>query len=64
MTSRENSGMTKKEDATASAKPATWTTRGNPDDVRSKASDLLEKDNEKELGEQNLDDKLDKTGGG
>jgi hypothetical protein len=31
--------------------------------VRAKAVDLLEKDNEEKLGEQNLDKKLDKTGG-
>jgi hypothetical protein len=51
--------------ATRNRQPATGhaTTPGNPDDVRAKAADLLEKDNEEKPGEQSLDKKLDKTGG-
>jgi hypothetical protein len=63
MTQRDNDSVEKHHDRMTSPQPATATTAGNPDDVRAKAADLLEKDNEAKLGEQNLDKKLDKTGG-
>jgi len=64
MASTEKGSVQQKDqDRTGNPQPATRTTSGNPDDVRAKAADLLEKDNEEKLGEQNLDKKLDKTGG-
>lgn len=63
MASTEKGAMQKERDRAADPLPATRTTPGNPDDPRAKAADLLEKDNEEKLGEQNLDRKLDKTGG-
>jgi hypothetical protein len=63
MTSEEKGSVQKEQNRSATPQPATRTTPGNPDDVRAKAADLLEKDNEEKLGEQNLDKKLDKTGG-
>lgn len=63
MTSPEKGSMEKEQDRPVTPRPATRTTSGNPDDARAKAADLLEKDNEEKLGEQNLDKKLDKTGG-
>jgi hypothetical protein len=63
MTSQEKGSMQKGHDRSTGPQPATRTTPGNPDDPRAKAADLLEKDNEEKLGEQDLDKKLDKTGG-
>jgi len=63
MTDREKDSVQKEQDRVSSQRPATRTTSGNPDDVRAKAADLLEKHNEEKLGERQLDKKRDKTGG-